>query len=124
MKRLAVMIVALSLLAFLAFLPSPPAQAELAKAGTGAVNTVVNTAFGWVECPKALWDEATKAPSRGYVGVLLTGPVMCGFNFGVRYLGNAVDWIKLSVSWLDGLEENVVNPAVYEKLEPAYPLPE
>lgn len=120
MKRAASLVAALSLLVLLA---APPAHADMAKAGTGAVNTVVNTAFGWVECPKAAWNEVTKAPSRGYVGVVLTAPVMCGFNVGVRYLGNAIDWAKLPVSWLDGLEKNVVSPAVYEKLEPAYPLP-
>lgn len=121
MKRLTVSFVAA--LSLLMLLSAAPALADMAKAGTGAVNTVVNTAFGWVECPKAAWNEVTKAPSRGYVGVVITAPVMCGFNVGVRYVGNAVDWIKLPVSWLDGLERNTVNPAIYEKLEPAYPLP-
>ena len=120
MQRFIATILALS---FLLLVSAPPAHAELAKAGASAVNTVVNTAFGWVECPKAVWDEGKKAASRGYVGVVVTAPMMCATNVVVRYVGNAVDWIKLPVSWLDGLEGNAVKPAIYEKIGPVVPLP-
>lgn len=120
MQRFAAMLLVLS---FLGLLAVPPAYAEFGKAGTSAVNTVINTAFGWVECPKAFWDEGKKAASRGYVGVVVTAPTMCAANVAVRYVGNAVDWIKMPVSWLDGFEGNVVVPAIYKKIEPVIPLP-
>lgn len=97
-----------------------PAQADVL---TKAVNTASNTAFGWLDCPKAIADETAKAASRLYVGVLVTAPVMCGTNVAVRYTGVAMDWATLLFSWVPGLDKNVVTPAVHESTAPPIKLP-
>lgn len=86
-----------------------PASAEIAEK---AKNTGINAALGVVECPKAWWDEASRGGVRSVVGTLVTGPVMCGTNVAVRYLGVAAD--LLTLPWGD----NVVKPNALDKNPP------
>ena len=113
---------ALILLAALSLLVLPTAAADAGMADK-AVNTAANTAFGWIDCGKAVADEVSKAASRAYVGTPVTAAAMCGLNVAVRYLGVAVDWATLPFSWWEPLSRNVVNPAVHESLSPPVELP-
>ena len=100
--------VALSPLPFAA----TPADADM---GTKALNTGINAALGWLECPKALWNEARAADKRFYVGVVVTGPALCGVNTGVRYGGVAGDIVTFP--WGD----NLVKPNVLDLKGPVSP---
>jgi len=122
MKRLVGVLLVLSLI--LAGAPGAPASADTgANANTGdrmrtkTLNTGANTLFGWVDCPKAMADEFSKANERLYVGVLVTAPLMCGVNTAVRYLGVAADIMTLP--WGD----NLVQPGVLQKPNPPVTLP-
>lgn len=77
-----------------------------------AKNTAINAALGVVECPKAWHDEASRGGARGVVGAIITGPVMCGTNVAVRYLGVAAD--LLTLPWGD----NVVKPNALDRRPP------
>jgi hypothetical protein len=102
-KRLAVVVLALASLA--------PVQAY-GGIEQKAKNTAVNAAFGVIDCPKAWRDEASRKGARGVVGVLITGPVMCGTNVAVRYMGVAAD--LLTLPWGD----NVVKPTALDHRAP------
>lgn len=74
-----------------------------------AKNTGINAGLGVVECPKAWWDEASRGGVRGVIGVVATGPVMCGANIALRYFGVAADIITLP--WGDNLiKPNALDP--------------
>lgn len=92
-----------------------PAQADTWPA---AKNLAVNTLFGWAECPKAMADEFGKAPQRFYVGVLVTAPLSCALNTGVRYLGVAADVAAVPLAG-----KNTVNPGVFDNKAPPIPIP-
>jgi len=77
-----------------------------------AKNTGINAGLGVVECPKAWWDEASREGIRGVIGAVVSGPVMCGANLAVRYLGVAVDIITLP--WGD----NVIKPNALDSKPP------
>ena len=77
-----------------------------------AKNTGINAAVGVVDCPKAWHDEASRPGARGVLGVVITGPVMCGTNVAVRYLGVAAD--LLTLPWGD----NVIKPNALDKKPP------
>jgi len=77
-----------------------------------ARNTAINAAAGIIECPKAWVDEASRGGARGAVGAVLTGPVMCGTNVAVRYLGVAADLVTLP--W----NGNLVKPNALDKKPP------
>jgi hypothetical protein len=109
MKRWSVVVAGLGILGVLA----GPAGAELEEK---AKNTGINAAVGLVECPKAWWDEASKKGARGVLGAVITGPVMCGANVAVRYLGVAAD--LLTLPWGD----NIVKPNALDK-KPPFTLP-
>jgi hypothetical protein len=88
-----------------------------AMAGAGGIeekakNTGINAAAGVVECPKAWWDEASRPGARGVLGAVVTGPVMCGANVAVRYVGVAAD--LLTLPWGD----NLVRPNALDKKPP------
>src|SRR3989344_9660364 len=106
-----VLVAALTVVTVLSPLPFvvTPAAADVV---TKAQNTVVNTALGWLECPKAAWHEVGKAPKRYYVGVAVTAPALCGINVGVRYLGVAGD--ILTLPW----GGNLVSPNVLHRDSP------
>lgn len=103
MKRLLVTVTALALLS------AAPAGADIVEK---AENTAINAAVGVVECPKAWWDEASRGGVRSFVGALVTGPVMCGANLAVRYIGVAADIVTLP--WGD----NLVKPNALDKASP------
>ena len=95
---------------FGALILTPPiAEADMA---TKAKNTGVNAALGVVDCPKAWHDEATRGGARGLLGVVITGPIMCGTNVAVRYLGVAADLATLP--WGD----NVIKPNALDRKPP------
>jgi hypothetical protein len=77
-----------------------------------AKNTGINAAVGVVDCPKAWRDEATRPGARGVLGVVITGPVMCGTNVAVRYLGVAAD--LLTLPW----GSNVITPNALDPKPP------
>ncbi len=80
------------------------ATASLAQAGEASDkvgNTIINATIGYVDCPKAWLDEASRGRERSVVGFFVTGPIMCGANVGVRYLGVAADLVTLP--WGDNL---------------------
>jgi hypothetical protein len=77
-----------------------------------AKNTGINAALGVVDCPKAWHDEASRGGARGVLGAIITGPVMCGTNVAVRYLGVAADLVTLP--WGD----NVVKPNALDRKPP------
>ena len=106
-----IVLVALTVLVALSPLPfvATPAAADVV---TKAQNTVVNTALGWLECPKAAWHEAAQAPKLYYVGVAVTAPALCAVNVGVRYLGVAGD--ILTLPW----GGNLVSPNVLHRDSP------
>ena len=105
MRTSAAFVVALVLSA----LAAGPAVAEIREK---AKETGINAAVGVVECPKAWWDEASRGGARGIIGAVLTGPVMCGTNVVVRYLGVAAD--LLTLPWGD----NLVKPNALDKKPP------
>lgn len=105
MKTLIASSVALFLLVFV----GAPASADMAEKTR---NTGINTAVGVVDCPKAWWDEASRGGVRSVIGTLVTGPLMCGTNLAVRYLGVAAD--ILTLPWGD----NVVKPNALDKHPP------
>jgi hypothetical protein len=80
-----------------------------ADIGKKAKNTGINAALGVVECPKAWLDEAAR---RKLLGAVVTGPVMCGTNVAVRYLGVAADLVTLP--WGD----NVIKPNALDAKSP------
>jgi hypothetical protein len=93
----------------------PPAQADpLAK--TGAM--LVNAAFGWLDCFKAIGDEGSKAASRWYVGTLVTAPLMCGTNVAVRYVGVGVD--AVTIPW----NGTIIEPDIFAGSSPPITLTE
>ena len=80
------------------------ATAGLAQAGDASDkvgNTIINATVGYVDCPKAWLDEVSRGRERAVVGFFVTGPIMCGANVGVRYLGVAAD--LLTLPWGDNL---------------------
>src|SRR5262245_63394804 len=77
-----------------------------------AKNTAINAGAGVIECPKAWIDEASRGGARGAVGAVVTGPVMCGANVAVRYLGVAADLVTLP--W----NGNLVKPNALAKKPP------
>jgi len=79
---------------------------------TKAKNTAINAGAGVIECPKAWIDEASRGGARGAVGAVLTGPIMCGTNVAVRYLGVAADLATLP--W----NGNLVKPNALSKKPP------
>lgn len=85
---------------------APAGQAD--KAG----NTIINAAVGYVECPKAWADELSRGGERGVAGLFVTGPIMCGANVGVRYLGVAVDLLTLPFG------DNLVRPNALDAKPP------
>lgn len=105
MNRIAAASGVLALIGCLAT-PVAAGMAEKAK------NTGINAGFGVAECPKAWMDEASRDGARGIVGMIVTGPLMCGTNVAVRYLGVAADLVTLP--WGD----NVVKPNVFDKKPP------
>jgi hypothetical protein len=105
MKTLTVMLIASALV--MGAVAGASAEIE-----TKAKNTGINAALGVVDCPKAWWDEASRGGGRGIVGAVVTGPVMCGVNVAVRYLGVAADLVTLP--WGD----NVVKPGALDKKPP------
>lgn len=91
------------------------ATAGLAQAGDAADkvgNTVINAAVGYIDCPKAWLDEVSRGGERTVVGFFVTGPIMCGANVGLRYLGVAAD--LLTLPWGD----NFVTPNALDKKPP------
>jgi hypothetical protein len=92
-----------------AALAAAPAVAEIKEK---AKETGINAALGVVECPKAWWDEASRGGARGILGAVVTGPVMCGTNVAVRYLGVAAD--LLTLPWGD----NLIKPGALDKKPP------
>lgn len=102
-------VVTVVVLAALALGGAPPAGAEIVDK---AKNTGINAALGVVECPKAWWDEASREGLRGIAGAVATGPLMCGANVLVRYLGVVGD--LLTLPWGD----NLVQPNALEKQPP------
>ena len=83
-----------------------------------AVNTTVNTVFGWLECPKGIYDEVRRASQRGYVGVIVTGPVSCAVNTAARYTGVVADVVTLPFSG-----DNAIKPGVLDSVRPPFPIP-
>jgi hypothetical protein len=77
-----------------------------------AKNTGINAAVGVIDCPKAWYEEASRPGARGVLGVVITGPVMCGANVAVRYLGVAAD--LLTLPWGD----NVIKPNALDRKPP------
>ncbi len=74
------------------------ATAGLVQAGDApdkVGNTIINATVGYVDCPKAWLDEVSRGRERSVVGFFITGPIMCGANVGVRYLGVAADLLTL-----------------------------
>ena len=91
------------------------ATAGLAQAGEGTDkvgNTIINAATGYLDCPKAWVDEVSRGGERSVVGFFLTGPIMCGANVGVRYIGVAAD--LLTLPWGD----NFVKPNALDAKPP------
>lgn len=89
--------------------------AGLVQAGDAAdkvTNTIINATIGYVDCPKAWLDEVSRGRERSIVGFFITGPIMCGANVGVRYLGVAAD--LLTLPWGD----NFVTPNALDAKPP------
>lgn len=105
MKKLFVTVVALTV-GLLAFTPAHAGMGE--KTG----NTIVNATLGAAECPKAWADEVSRGGERSVIGFFITGPLMCGTNVAVRYLGVAADLLTLPVG------DNVIQPNVLDPKPP------
>ena len=88
--------------------------AGLAQAGEAnkVSNTLINATVGYVECPKAWADEVSRGGERGVAGLFVTGPIMCGANVGVRYLGVAVDLLTLPFG------DNLIKPNALDAKPP------
>ena len=116
MKRLAVSLIALSLLMLLS--AAPTSAQSVADAAMTAAPAVATIGLGsWINCLKGAGDETVHMASRYYLGALFTAPASC--------VGNGVGTIIFSVG--DFLtspfkKDNVV-PPFYQSLQPPYPIP-
>lgn len=114
MKKTFTLLAALSLLG----LTAAPANADWNQFGNKLFNTSVNTLFGLAECPKAIVDELVfKLLDRFILGAPITAAAGCVVSTATRYGGVIADWVTLPVNG------NVVQPAIYEKIEPLVPIP-
>jgi len=106
MKRLVTASLVLSILLASA---ATPASAEFKDK---AQNTGINLLFGVADCPKAWGDELSRGGVRSVVGAVITGPLMCGTNVAVRYLGVAADILTLPVG------DNTIKPNALDRQPP------